>query len=244
MNKKKTTVLVYSGGMDSTVLLYQLLANKTDVHTLSIDYGQRHSKELDQAAEITSTLGVPHETVDLTSVTKLLGSSSLTDSSIDIPEGHYEEDTMKSTVVPNRNMLLLSLATSWAISLKAESVSYAAHSGDHAIYPDCREEFADALDEAIRLSDWSQVFLSRPFVEKTKTEIVALGHYLGVPFEKTWSCYKGNELHCGKCGTCVERREAFHLAGVNDPTDYDENAPTVEDMIKSNWRLDSETRSE
>ncbi|MFM9146691.1 MAG: 7-cyano-7-deazaguanine synthase, partial [Verrucomicrobiota bacterium] len=139
---------------------------------------------------------------------------------VKVPEGHYEEESMKATVVPNRNMLLISVATAWAVSLRAESVAYGAHGGDHAIYPDCRPEFAEALDRAVRLADWHEVRLERPFVKMDKAAIVRRGAELDVPFSLTWSCYVGGERHCGKCGTCVERKEAFRLARVTDPTDY------------------------
>ena len=127
---------------------------------------------------------------------------------------------MKSTVVPNRNMIMLSLAAARAIAVGADGVAYAAHSGDHAIYPDCRPEFADAVAAALRICHYTPIELERPFVDMTKADIVRLGAELGVDFSKTWSCYKGGEKHCGKCGTCVERREAFRLAGVPDPTEY------------------------
>ena len=231
------TVLVYSGGLDSTVLLYHLLSAGDTVSTLSVNYGQRHSKELKRARTIISALSIEHREIDLTSINELLGGSSLTDKDISIPHGHYEEDNMKSTVVPNRNMILLSLATGWAVSQKADCVSYAAHSGDHAIYPDCRNEFAEALDKAIQLADWQKVYLNRPFVDLTKADIVRRGAELGVPLELTWSCYEGQELHCGRCGTCIERREAFHLAGVEDPTPYHSEAPDFEAMISNDWRL-------
>jgi len=204
---------------------------------LSIDYGQRHAKELECARSLSKGLGIEHREIDLSSVNQLMQGSSLTDGNFEIPHGHYEEDNMKSTVVPNRNMILLALATSWAISQKAECVSYAAHAGDHAIYPDCRETFADALDKAIRLSDWQEVYLNRPFVGLTKADIVKRGAELKVPFEKTWSCYEGRELHCGRCGTCIERREAFYLAGVDDPTVYSDQAPTLETMVSNDWKL-------
>ena len=223
--------------MDSTVLLYQLLNAGDDVLALSIDYGQRHKKELECARSLCKDLGVEHRIADLTSLTPLLAGSSLTSPEIEVPEGHYAEDNMKATVVPNRNMILLSVATGWAISAGAESVSYAAHSGDHAIYPDCREEFAEGMNHVMGLADWQKVALDRPFVSLTKADIVKLGAQLGVPFERTWSCYKGGELHCGRCGTCVERREAFYLAGVDDPTIYADSAPTLEAMIASDWRL-------
>ena len=140
-----------------------------------------------------------------------------------MPEGHYAEESMKQTVVPNRNMVLLSLATAWAVATKSEAVAYAAHMGDHAIYPDCRPEFAEAMSDAMRLCDWHSIKMLRPFlypVPMDKTAIVKLGTGLKVPFELTWSCYVGGDKHCGRCGTCRERVESFQLAGVADPTEY------------------------
>ena len=231
------TVLIYSGGLDSTVLLYHLLAAGHEVHALSIDYGQRHRCELDHAASICKELSVPNPLADLSAIQPLLAGSSLTSPEIEVAEGHYTEESMKSTVVPNRNMILLAIATGHALSIGAEEIAYAAHSGDHAIYPDCRNEFADAMAEAIRLADWSVVELSRPFVDWNKADIVRRGAELGLPFEETWSCYKGGEIHCGRCGTCVERREAFDLADVADPTTYGEDAPSVETLKANDWRL-------
>ena len=220
------TVIIYSGGLDSTVLLYDLLAAGHSVRALSINYGQRHQKELDAASGICGQLNIEHRVIDISGITSLLKGNSLTDDTIDVPEGHYESDSMKATVVPNRNMIMLSIAAGWAISEKADHVAYAAHSGDHAIYPDCREAFTSALDTAIQLADWHEVSLYRPFVGKSKADIVKLGSELKVPFADTWSCYKGEDLHCGRCGTCIERREAFHLADVTDPTHYADNTPT------------------
>lgn len=221
----KKVVLCYSGGLDSTVLLYYLREQGYSVHCLSVNYGQRHRKELVSAQTLTGpkNLGLPHRILDLSSLREVMGNSSQTDESVPVPEGHYEEESMKQTVVPNRNMVLLSLAGAWAVSLKAEGVAYAAHSGDHAVYPDCRPEFTEAMEDALRLCDWHPVKLLRPFLYPTpmsKADIVKLGVQLKVPLEHSWSCYKGGEKHCGRCSTCVERAEAFLLAGVIDPTEY------------------------
>jgi 7-cyano-7-deazaguanine synthase len=223
--KQSQTVVLLSGGLDSTVLLYHLKAAGDIALTLSVNYNQRHVRELNAAAIIAGLTGSAHQTADLSAITPLLAGSALTSASIAVPLGHYEDESMKQTVVPNRNMILLSVATAWAISTKSDSVAYAAHSGDHAIYPDCRTEFADAMEKAIGLCDWSSVSLVRPFVNWTKSEIVRRGYELNVPFVETWSCYKGLELQCGKCGTCVERREAFALANVQDPTIYEDDSP-------------------
>lgn len=219
--KQSKTVLIYSGGIDSTVLLYDLLNSGHDVQALSVNYGQRHSKELDCAKSLCKQLNVEHHVADLTALNPLLSGSSLTSPHVQVPEGHYEDESMKATVVPNRNMILLSIATGWAMSTGASSVSYAAHSGDRAIYPDCKEEFADAMNSVMEIAGWDKVSLNRPFSSLTKADIVKLGDELGVPFEQTWSCYKGGQVHCGVCGTCVERREAFQLAGATDSTIYD-----------------------
>jgi 7-cyano-7-deazaguanine synthase len=231
------TVIVYSGGLDSTVLLYHLRDAGHDLHALSIDYGQRHRCELDRAASICTELAIPHSIADLSAIQPLLAGSSLTSPEIEVAEGHYTEESMKTTVVPNRNMIFLSIATGHALSIKADQIAYAAHSGDHAIYPDCRNEFADAMAHAIRLADWEQIELIRPFVDWTKTDIVRRGTELGVPFLKTWSCYKGGEIHCGRCGTCIERREAFDLASIEDPTPYAKDAPSVETLRANDWHL-------
>ncbi|MDI1320365.1 MAG: 7-cyano-7-deazaguanine synthase QueC [bacterium] len=231
------TVVIFSGGMDSTVLVYDLLACGDTVKVLSVDYGQRHSKEIECAKRIAVDLGIEHRVADLRGISSLLAGSSLTSPDVAVPDGHYAEENMKATVVPNRNMIMLSIAAGWAISLRFDAVAFGAHGGDHAIYPDCRSVFADAVDAAIRLADWHQVQLIRPFVGLTKTDLAKRGHELHVPFAQTWSCYKGGDLHCGTCGTCVERREAFHLAGVPDPTTYSATAPSVEEMVRENWRI-------
>ena len=220
MKNTGKALVVYSGGLDSTVLLYKLASQSRAAGALGFLYGQRHAKELEFAQYNCDRLGIEFLKTDLSGLKKLFGENSLTDEKIDVPEGDYREDNMKSTVVPNRNMIMLSLAAARAIAVGADSVAYAAHSGDHAIYPDCRPEFADAVAAALRICHYKPIELERPFVDMTKADIVRLGAELGVDFSKTWSCYKGGEKHCGKCGTCVERREAFRLAGVPDPTEY------------------------
>ena len=233
----KNTLVIYSGGLDSTVLLYDLHQTGHALTALSVNYGQRHRCELTCAAAICAGLGITHQVADLSAIQALLAGSSLTSPEISVAEGHYTEESMKTTVVPNRNMILLALATGHALSIGAQQVAYAAHSGDHAIYPDCRNEFADAMAQAMALCDWNQVELSRPFVDWTKADIVRRGAELGVPFGQTWSCYQGGDKHCGRCGTCIERREAFDLAGVADPTAYADDAPAVATLRANNWHL-------
>jgi len=214
-------LVLFSGGLDSTVLAAQLLADGAETRLLSIDYGQRHAKELQQAEKIADALGLPHRILRLPDLGPLLGGSSLTDDQVELPEGHYAEESMKATVVPNRNMILLALAGGHALFIGFDTIAYAAHAGDHTIYPDCRPEFADAMEKALGLADWQNLNLHRPFVNFSKEELVRKGNELGAPLELTWSCYAGREKHCGKCGTCVERKEAFALAMVEDPTEYE-----------------------
>ena len=215
-------LVLFSGGLDSTVLATQMKQEATETRLLSIDYGQRHAKELDHSQKVADHLGLAHEILKLTQLGQILGGSSLTDKSMTLPEGHYAEESMKSTVVPNRNMILLALAGGHALSIGFDTIAYAAHAGDHTIYPDCRPEFADAMDTALSLADWNTLSLHRPFVDMTKSDLVSLGTELDAPLHLTWSCYAGNEIHCGKCGTCVERKEAFALAKIPDPTKYEE----------------------
>lgn len=217
------TVVVYSGGLDSTVLLCKFVAEGRDVKAVSVLYGQRHRRELEQAAKVCALLGVEHRTVDLSSLKPLLAGSSQTDDSVPVPHGHYAAENMKLTVVANRNALLLSVGFAWAISSKADSVAYAAHAGDHAIYPDCREEFVAPFAQAMKNADWHKAELERPFIAMMKADIVREGRRLGAGREMalSYSCYEGGELHCALCGTCQERRSAFRDAGVPDPTLYD-----------------------
>lgn len=215
------TVVVLSGGMDSTVLAYWLHSQGHQLRALSVNYGQRHDKELQAAGEVAAKLGIPWVCADLRSLAEVIGGhNSQTNPRVAVPDGHYTASTMKVTVVPNRNMILLAVAIGHAIDNGFEAVAYGAHAGDHAIYADCREEFARDMARVARTCHDYPITLLRPFVKKTKAQIAKLGDELGVPFELTWSCYKGKHRHCGTCGTCVERREAFELAGVKDPTEY------------------------
>jgi 7-cyano-7-deazaguanine synthase len=214
--------------MDSVTALHWAAREHTVAAALSCDYGAKHGpRELPMAAAQAALLGVRHEVVALDFVNRLF-SSALLRSGGEIPEGHYEAENMKQTVVPFRNAIFLSIACGFAESAGAEGLVIAAHGGDHAIYPDCREEFMAAMGETMRLGTYANVRLLRPFIAMDKGEIAALGARLGVDFKRTWSCYKGGAegaRHCGKCGTCVERREAFERAGVADPTEYDDSGP-------------------
>jgi len=214
-------LVLFSGGLDSTVLATQMKQEAKETRLLSIDYGQRHAKELDHSQKVADHLGLDHEILKLPQLGHILGGSSLTDKSIILPEGHYAEESMKATVVPNRNMILLALAGGHALSIGFDTIAYAAHAGDHTIYPDCRPEFADAMETALGLADWEKLSLHRPFVHLSKTDLVKKGAELDAPLHLTWSCYAGREIHCGKCGTCVERKEAFELAKTPDPTKYE-----------------------
>jgi 7-cyano-7-deazaguanine synthase len=215
-------VSLISGGMDSTVLAYELAAQGELAALISFNYNQLHKKELDYARQTAMRLHIPHEVIDLKSIAPLLKGSALTDHAVKVPTGHYAAENMKATVVPNRNAIMLSIAYAWAISLKADAVAFAAHSGDHEIYPDCREPFIAALQQALNLgNEWDGAkHILSPYVGISKADIVVLGTRLDVPFELTWSCYGRAPFHCGRCGTCVERAEAFFLAGVQDPTTY------------------------
>lgn len=217
------SVAIVSGGLDSSVLAYYLKERGDSLYLLSFDYGQKHVKELNSARVIATELGAQHHIVDLFSLQPLLSSSVLTGEG-DIPEGHYAAENMAATVVPNRNAIMLSIAYGWAVSIRAEVVAAGMHAGDHPIYPDCRDEFIRSFDlmEKLATAGYAEagLRLEAPFVNISKADIVALGADLHVPFDKTWSCYVGGEVHCGRCGTCVERKEAFALSKVVDPTFY------------------------
>lgn len=218
------TLVICSGGLDSVTLAYKIHndSNRKLHSLLSFDYGQRHKKELGYAARAADALGVPHHIIDLTAVGAFLTGSALTQDDIDVPEGHYAEETMKSTIVPNRNAIMLTIAYGVAAAKGANSVATAVHAGDHFIYPDCRpaftESFAAMQNQA--LEGVAEITLYTPYVHATKADIAKDSGALGMNIAETWSCYKGGEIHCGKCGTCVERIEALHIAGVTDPTPY------------------------
>lgn len=220
LDPKKGVVLL-SGGMDSTTAFYVAMQELDDLWALSFDYGQRHSTELNYAQRMARRHGVDHQVISLRDVTRFLKGSALTDD-IDVPHGHYAEDNMRTTVVPNRNSMMLNIAAAIAVGQDAQSVWAAMHAGDHPVYPDCRPEFVTALNKTLKLATETNVFVSTPFIHIMKDEIVSIGAELGVPYEETWSCYEGGNVHCGRCGTCVERAEAFHIAGVEDPTLYED----------------------
>lgn len=212
-------LILLSGGMDSATL-FGFAVRGMMAHEpagVFVDYGQRHRIEADYAAKITAFYETPLYTLDLRNfgasvVSALTGHGQ-------VPHGHYAADNMAATVVPNRNATLLMAAAGVAASHGYTDVLTAVHAGDHAIYPDCRPEFITAANQTALLG--CDVAIQAPFVKMTKAEIAAFGHQIGVPYEMTWSCYEGDPAgHCGRCGTCVERREAFHLAEVPDPTHY------------------------
>ena len=223
MNKK--AVIILSGGVDSTTLVYSVIEQGYEVECLTILYGQRHRREADSARRVTEALGVPHKVVDLSPLGEILSGSALTDGRIDVPEvpetaEHY--DTLKTTIVPNRNAIFLSIAVGYAVSTDADNVFFGAHSSDRGVYPDCREEFVEAFQASERLATGEpDLNIEAPFVGMEKADIVRLGERLGVPFGETWSCYKGGSVHCGVCSSCRERKRAFIDAGVPDPTGYE-----------------------
>lgn len=215
------TIVICSGGLDSVTLAHKVAAEHELVGLISYDYGQRHKKELNFAARAAKALGVKHDIIDISNIGKSLSGSALTDD-VDVPEGHYAEESMKITVVPNRNAIMLTIAYGIGAARGAQAIATAVHGGDHFIYPDCRPEFIKSF-EAMQnhaLEGVAEMTLYTPFLNKTKTDIAAEGARHNVPFADTWSCYKGGDIHCGRCGTCVERIEAFDVAGVDDPTEY------------------------
>ena len=220
MSHQKIVVLL-SGGIDSITALYS--ANKTHevLSAISFDYGSKHNhREIPYAKWHCHKLNIKHEEISLDFMGHLFRSDLLKTGKA-IPDGHYESPTMRQTVVPFRNGIMLSVACGYAESIGANAVVIAAHAGDHAIYPDCREQFMVSMAKAMKEGTYAGIKLLRPFISMKKSEIVAQGIQLGIDYSKTWSCYRGGDKHCGRCGTCVERREAFELAGISDPTEYE-----------------------
>lgn len=215
------TLVVCSGGLDSVTLAYKVAQEHTLSGLVSFDYGQRHKKEISYAKQCAEDLGTSHAVIDISHAGAMLSGSALTDD-IDVPDGHYAEESMKITVVPNRNAIMLSIAYGIASAQNLDAVATAVHGGDHFIYPDCRPSFIDAFAtmQNAALDGLSEIALYTPFLNGDKTDIAAAAGTFNVPIEKTWSCYKGEDIHCGRCGTCVERREALHLAKIHDPTAY------------------------
>ena len=214
---KRKTVIVLSGGLDSTTLLYHLIDEGHEVKAISADYDQRHTRELEFAAEQCALCNIEHRIIDLRSLTPIFSSSSLTNSSLQIPSGEYQDGTIQLTTVPNRNMIFLSIAIGWAINLKFNAVAFGAHASLTTNYPDCTVEFAQAMDATAQTCDWSQIRVLSPFIEWSKGDIVRRGLELGVPYALTWSCYEGTASPCGKCSTCIDRHQAFAFCHAKDP---------------------------
>ena len=215
----KDSVIILSGGMDSTTLLYD--QQERIALAVTFDYGSKHNaREIPFAELHCQRLGIRHVVVKLDFMTKYF-KSSLLQGGEDIPEGHYAEENMKSTVVPFRNGIMLSIAIGMAESAGLQHVMMANHSGNHTIYPDCRPEFVSAMSEAARVGTFPGITLLCPFTNMTKGDIARRGRELGIDYAETWSCYQGGERHCGRCGTCVERREALQQAGITDTTEYE-----------------------
>ena len=215
----KDSVIIVSGGMDSTTLLY----DRRDEIALAIsfDYGSNHNaREIAYAKMHCKRLGIEHITIPLDFMHKYFR-SSLLEGADAIPEGHYAAENMKSTVVPFRNGIMLAVAAGVAESRNLTKLLIANHGGDHTIYPDCRPEFISAMDSATNAGTYVGVRVIAPYTNITKGDIARIGKKLGIDYSETWSCYKGGEKHCGKCGTCVERKEALAYAGIEDTTEYE-----------------------
>lgn len=211
-------LLVLSGGLDSAVTLYNLIQREFDVEAITFDYNQRHKKEIQSAKALAKKVGIKHDIIPVPAEFK----SALT-SDIKVPYGHYQEESMKLTVVPNRNMIFLSIAAGIAISREIDNIAIGVHAGDHDIYPDCRPDTIRAIERAIQIGNWhcQNFMIFTPYIYQTKEDIVKDGIKYQVPFDLTWTCYEGKEKPCGKCGSCIERLEAFERNNITDPLDYE-----------------------
>ena len=220
-----TAVCIISGGMDSTVTAHIARQHHNRLWLVSFDYGQKHSKELDYAIAQAATLRVAGHFIIPLPIKELLSSSALVNEDMKVPEGHYAHESMKSTVVPNRNSIMLNIAASLVMVKEAEALYIGVHAGDHPVYPDCRPQFLNALQHTLKIANEGFIHkdfrIVAPFLYSYKSDIVQVGEELGVRWEKTWSCYKGGAIHCGRCSTCVERKVAFLTADVIDPTVYE-----------------------
>ncbi len=218
-------VVIASGGIDSSTLLFKTVNEKYETYAITFIYGQKHKKEIDCAKWMCERLKVFHKIIDLSALKEILAGSAITDPSVAIPEvpaDVSQYDTLKTTIVPNRNSIFLSIAIGYAASIRANCVFFGAHHSDRGVYPDCRAEFVEAFQSAERLAnDNPDLTIRAPFAHMDKSDIVKLGTELGVPYQKTWSCYKGRELHCGVCSSCRERKRAFTQSGISDPTRYE-----------------------
>ena len=210
-----SALVVYSGGLDSYTLLNKALQNFKKVEAITFDYGQKHKKEIDYAKNNCLELGITHKVVKL-DIADLLSNSALVGDS-KIPEGNYDKEKMKQTIVPNRNMIMISIAASLVIKNKLQYLWYAAHAGDHEIYPDCRPEFISKLGEVLKICDYHEIVFEAPFRGMTKGEIIKEGLNMDLDYSKAWTCYEGKENPCGKCSACLERQNAFKINNIEDP---------------------------
>ena len=231
----KSKMAIVSGGLDSSTMLWTMLASGYDTRVITFDYGQKHIIEIQHAIKILEEArrfferGIHHDVVEL----PVLPGSALTEEGIDIPKEDYNVETQKITVVPNRNMVMLSVAASYAIAYGCDEIWYAAHKNDQTVYPDCTNAFVHKMNLVLYEANYEQVKVIAPFIDNGKYEIVKIGNEINMPFDLTWSCYDPTEIvhtdserdtyeivHCGRCGTCRERKMAFKIAGVKDPTTY------------------------
>tara|TARA_B110001454_G_scaffold209454_1_gene222954 strand:- start:387 stop:1049 length:663 start_codon:yes stop_codon:yes gene_type:complete len=217
---KNKIILILSGGMDSFTLLHHALSKKYIVDCITFDYGQRHIKEVECAHLVCKEHNLSNLKVEIANVESIFAKSALTSEDIEVPHGSYQAQSMQATIVPNRNMLFISHAIAYAISKGISRVWYGAHAGDHFIYPDCRPEFLSAMNAVAQTCHTFPISVEAPFLNFTKAEIVKIGLDLEVDYSKTWTCYEGQELACGKCGSCNERLEAFVINNSIDPLRY------------------------
>ena len=217
----KQAVIILSGGLDSTTLAYYLKDKGCELQAISFNYGQKHSRELEYAKKTTEKLGIKHTIFDMSFLGTSLN-SALTQDEQDIPEGHYEAENMRTTVVPNRNMMMATIAHAVGYSQGIKNIALGVHGGDHFVYPDCRNSFMQTLQRTLQESNEDlEIKILTPFIHLDKIDIVRLGLNLQVPYEDTWTCYKGKELACGKCGSCTERLESFEKCHSTDPLTYE-----------------------